>query len=158
MSTVPGGIFARVLLAGGAAVALAALVWAREPGLWHETQRWLLFGRPLLELQTPRPEQLVPPGGVSIVVRFPASERIAAESFRCTLNGEDVTDRLTQARNGAAGTLLPEAQGENHLRVRVLGRAWWSDRYFEDVEEIRFRVRSLPTFDRASRPVHRLHG
>jgi hypothetical protein len=147
-----GRSFARVLLAGALVVAIVAALLAFEPGLWQGTQRVLLFGRPLLELQTPRAEQIVPPGGVSVVVRFPASERIDADSFRCTLNGEDVTDRLTQARNGAAGTLMPQSEGENHLRVRVLGRSWWSDRYFEDAEEIRFRVRGLPSFDRAARP------
>jgi hypothetical protein len=114
--------------------------------------RALLFGQPLLEIRSPAPDQAVAQGGVEIIVHFPAADRTASDTFRCLLNGRDVTLALTRGENGAAGSVLGAIEGENHVRVEVFGRPWWGGLWLEDAREVRFRVRPLPTMDRASGP------
>jgi hypothetical protein len=98
------------------------------------------------------PGQVLAQGEVEVFVHFDDATRIAPETFRCLLNGRDVTAELTRARNGAVGSLIGAVEGENHLRVEIFARAWWSDRYFEDSRDVTFRVRPLPDLDRAQIP------
>jgi len=74
---------------------------------------------------------------------------VVSETFRCVLNGKDVTRLLTVGANGAAGAIFPLRVGENHLRIEVFGRGWWAGRLFEDRIDARFRSRPPPALDRA---------
>jgi hypothetical protein len=130
------------LLAAGAA---ALLVLGAREGV----TRALLFGQPLLEIRSPAPGQAVAQGGVDIIVHFPVAERTASDTFRCLLNGRDVTTALTRGENGAAGSVIGAVEGENRLRVEVFGRPWFGGPWLEDAAEVRFRVRPTPTMDRA---------
>ncbi len=144
-----GRAFGFLLLGGSALAAAMALALAFDPGLRDEARRALLFGSPLLELRVPLDGQWVAQGRVEIIVQFPAAGRTSSETFRCLLNGRDVTTDLTRAENGAAGSVLGAVEGENHLRVEVFGRPWWGGPFLEDSVERRFHVRPLPSFDRA---------
>ncbi len=129
---------------------LGAGIWAVFGRTAQEAAgRVILFGEPLLEVRAPHPGQWVAQGGVEIVVQYPVSERIAWETFRCLLNGHDVTDRLTRGRNGAAGSVVGAVEGPNLLRVEVFGQTWWGGDYLEDAVELTFRVRPLPALERA---------
>ncbi len=132
-------------------VVAAALVLAlqRDAALRSHAVRLALFGTPLLELRAPLPEQSVSQGGVQVVVHYLRTWGTAEETFRCLLNGLDVTERLTRGANGAAGSLLGAIEGPNRLRVEVSGRPWWGSGMLEDAVEITFHVRPLPDFDRA---------
>lgn len=131
-------------------IAAGVLLWLGPEGeLRGALSRTLLFGQPLLEIRSPAPGQAVAQGGVEIVVHFPAADRTASDTFRCLLNGRDVTPSLTTGENGAAGSVLGAIEGENHVRVEVFGRPWWGGPWLEDAREVRFRVRPLPTMDRA---------
>jgi hypothetical protein len=134
---------ATVIVAGG------ALLVAAGSELADSVSRALLFGQPLLEIRSPAPGQDVAQGGVEIIVHFPLADRTASDTFRCLLNGRDVTPSLTRGENGAAGSVLGAVEGENHVRVEVFGRPWWGGPWLEDAREVRFRVRPLPTLDRA---------
>lgn len=139
-----------LLLIGALAVAgVLALTLALDSELRDEARRTLLFGSPLLDLRAPLDGQWVAQGKVEIIVQFPSAERTSSETFRCLLNGHDVTPDLTRAENGAAGSVLGAVEGENHLRVEVFGRPWWGGPFLEDSIERHFRVRPLPTMDRA---------
>jgi hypothetical protein len=133
----------------GLVLVAAALV---QPTLAGAVLRAALFGRPVFDLRTPQPGQVLAQGEVEVFVHFDDATRIAPETFRCILNGRDVTGELTRARNGAVGSLIGAVEGENHLRVEVFARAWWSERYFEDSRDVTFRVRPLPDLDRAQIP------
>ncbi len=139
-------IFGISLLALGALAALA--LTGAGAGL-RAVERWLLLGRPLLEFRAPRAGQLVPVGSIEVIVGFPAAERVVVETFRCLLNDQDVTQRLTLGRNGAGGSVQGLLEGENRLRVEIFGRGWWPGRFLEDARELTFRVQPLPTMDRA---------
>ncbi len=144
-----GRAFGFLLIGGFLAAGVLALTLVVEPSLRLEARRMLLFGSPLLELQAPLDGQWVAQGQVEIIVRFPAVERTSSPTFRCLLNGHDVTTGLTRAENGAAGSVLGAIEGENHLRIEVFGRPWWGGPFLEDSLELRFHVRALPTLDRA---------
>jgi cold shock CspA family protein len=133
------------------AVALALLAAPLVPGvpeLARTTLRAAVFGGPLLELRAPLRGQIVPEGGVDVFVSFRDAEQVAPGTFRCLLNGRDVTADLTQGRNGAVGSLIGALEGDNHLRVEVFGRSGWLDRFVEDADEVSFRVRPLVNLDR----------
>lgn len=138
-----------VSLLAVAVLAAAGTAALRDPGLRGRAARLALFGSPLLEVNAPLPEQWIAQGGVQVVVRYPLADRTAAETFRCLLNGRDVTERLTRGANGAAGSVLGAVEGANRLRVEVFGRPWWGGGWFEDAVEITFHVRPLPGLDRA---------
>jgi hypothetical protein len=144
-----GQAFGFLLFGALAVVGVVGLTLAVDPDLRIEARRMLLFGSPLLDLRTPLDGQVVAQGRVEIIVQFPAAERTSSQTFRCLLNGHDVTPDLTRAENGAAGSVLGAVEGENHLRVEVFGRPWWGGPFLEDSVERRFQVRALPTFDRA---------
>ncbi len=108
----------------------------------------LVLGPPLLDLRAPVPDAEVPVGGVDILVRF-RDESVLADTFRCELNGEDVTDQLTLGLNGASGAVAPLRDGENRLRVEVFGRGWLDSRYYLDAIELRLRVRPPLHLDQA---------
>jgi hypothetical protein len=132
--------------------ALAALLTVSALLLWRGREAgvapWLTFGGPLLELASPLPGERLPITAVELLVTFP-NERVVADTFRCLLNGADVTGRLTLAENGAGGTLFPLREGRNTLRVEVFGRSLFDDRVIEDALEIEFETHPLPPFDRA---------
>jgi hypothetical protein len=144
-----GRAFGFLLFGALAAAGVVGLTLATDPGLRGEARRMLLFGSPLLELRAPLDGQWVAQGRVEIIVQFPAVGRTSSQTFRCLLNGHDVTPDLTRAENGAAGSVLGAVEGENHLRVEVFGRPWWGGPFLEDAVERRFHVRALPYFDRA---------
>ncbi len=112
-------------------------------------RRSLFVGSPLLEVLTPDSGDQRPLGGIEVVVRFPREHRVAPETFRCLLNGEDVTDQLTVGRNGAGGSVYPLQEGTNTLRFEVFGRGWWATRYFEDSVEVDVRASGPIRFDMA---------
>lgn len=99
-------------------------------------------GGPFLSVEAPVAGQVVRPGGVDVLVRFASPSRVAPETFRCLLNGVDVTDALITGENGAAGRVHRLIDGENVLRLEVFGRPWWSgDSWVEEVREVRFRLK-----------------
>lgn len=63
--------------------------------------------------------------GVLLSVRFDSAGRAASGTFRATLNGADVTDRLLVAGNGAEGSLHVLLEGENELIISVYGEGFW---------------------------------
>jgi hypothetical protein len=132
-----------------ALVTVACLALYTKPSLARQGLRAAFFGRPLLQVTSPARGQILSQSGVEVLVRFPRAERVAPGTFRCLLNGRDITRELTRGENGAAGAVLGAQEGENHLRVEVFGRGAWLDRFYEDAEEVTFRVRPLPFFDRA---------
>jgi hypothetical protein len=130
----------------GCLLAASALLLWRGSGAGVAS--WFTFGGPLMELASPLPGERLPITAVELLVTF-RNERAVADTFRCLLNGADVTALLTLAQNGAGGTLFPLREGRNTLRVEVFGRALLGDRIVEDALEIEFETRPLPHFDRA---------
>ncbi len=112
-------------------------------------RRALILGPSLLEVRSPRPAQLYAPGSLPVVVSFPSFDRVAPGTFRCLLNGEDVTHQLTLGTHGAAGSVFPLREGENSLRVEVYARGLWLGRFFEDAVDVPFRVRGGLMLDRS---------
>ncbi len=110
-------------------------------------ERALFLGGPLLEVRSPGPDGWRPLGGLQVLVRFPRQDRVAPETFRCLLNGEDVTSQLSVGRNGAGGDVYPLLEGRNELRFEVFGRGWWAGRYFLDATTIEVRARAPLRFD-----------
>lgn len=95
-----------------------------------------------LILESPERDQDVGASGVEVLVRFAPSDRVAPETFRCTLNGVDVTGLLTTGENGAAGHLYGLLDGDNVLRLEIFGRTWWSgDSLVEESREVHLRLR-----------------
>jgi hypothetical protein len=112
-------------------------------------RRSVFLGGSLLDLVAPpaEPADFHMLGGLEVVVRFPSEERIAIDTFRCLLNGADVTDLLTVGRNGAAGQVYPLLEGPNELDCQVYGRGWWTNRYFQDGARVSVRARGPLSFD-----------
>lgn len=100
-----------VLLLATAAGALAALAWTPPP---------------LLQVEQPRDGAAVDVGGLEVLVRFAAPERVEAATLQVWLNGADVTSELLVADNGAHGVLHGLLDGPNRLEVAVFARPWWS--------------------------------
>ena len=146
-----------ILLACGGLAGLAA--WRSGPDLLRDggASRFLTFAGPLLRLENPVPPRStsettempgLPMGGVPILVRFQQDGRVLPDTFRCLLNGEDVTHQLTVGVNGVAGTVFPLREGTNRLRVEVFGQTLWGSRYYLDSFELSIRARPL-VIDRA---------
>ena len=137
-----GPVFARKDRSVGS-VALAGALASLVGGLGYlllicggSLPRVFWIGRPLLHVQTPRNGDVVPQGGLGLRVTYPDLAAVAADTFRCELNGEDVTQRVqTLAENGADGWVFPLREGPNRLRVGVFGRSLWGG-WIEDVVEI----------------------
>jgi hypothetical protein len=144
----PARLFRNRLVSGVALALLALPLVPGAPELARNAVRAALLGGPLLELRSPLGGQIVAEGGVDVFVSFRDAERVAPGTFRCLLNGRDVTADLTQGRNGAVGSLIGAIEGDNHLRVEVFGRSAWLDRFVEDADEVSFRVRPLVNLDR----------
>lgn len=99
-------------------------------------------GERFLWVETPVSGDVVPPRGIDVLVLFASHGRVAPETFRCTLNGVEVTQLLTTGENGAAGHLYGLLDGENVLRLEIFGRTWWSgDSLVERSREVRIRLR-----------------
>ena len=84
----------------------------------------LLHGPVLLDVRSPSGHQTVGLEGVEVWVLF-APGRTRSSTFRAFLNGADVTSELDVAENGAIGSLYGLLDGENELRLEVLGEALW---------------------------------
>jgi len=109
-------------------------------------------GRCLLEVRAPHGSAVLPMGGVEVLVGFREGAMVLPETFRCLLNNDDVTERLTLGENGAGGRLYGLVEGENRIRFEVFGQGWWPGRYFEDVREVILHITPLPNIDRALAP------
>ena len=140
-------LFGAVLLAC-VGVAVAAPLMLRGALAAHELRAAFFVGPRLLDVQAPEPGGWRQVGGVRVLVRFPSEERVAPETFRCLLNGRDVTEQLTVGVNGVAGTVAPLLEGENTLELEIFGRGWWSGRYYQDGAAIRLDARSPIGLDR----------
>jgi hypothetical protein len=145
-------LFGLSLLGGGLVLVAVISAVLKDPDLRLAARQIRFGGRPLLELRAPDGRQVVPLGGIEVLVGFSDEFRVLPETFRCLLNNEDVTDSLTLGSNGAGGSLYGLLEGENRLRVEVFGRGWWPGRYLEDTREVIIRVAPLPNIDRARTP------
>jgi len=128
------------------AVVLFAVAWEFQPAL----VRFVYVGPPLMRVDSPPGDTSdAPVGAVDVLVEFADGDRVAVETFDCSLNGLDVTDSLTIGRNGAAGQVVGLREGDNKIRLRVFGRSFWSNRYVDEERDLVVRVRSLPFLDLA---------
>jgi hypothetical protein len=128
------------------AVLLAGAGWVFRDGL----VRFFYMGPPLMRIEAPSADTSdAPVGAVDVLIEFPDGDRVAVETFDCSLNGLDVTDSLTIGRNGVAGQVVGLREGDNKIRLRVFGRSFWSNRYVDEERDLVVRVRSLPFLDLA---------
>ncbi len=134
-----------------AAVLLAAAGLALGTSQDARRRAFYLGGR-LLEVPAPVDGSWVPLAGVAVLVRFPDQERVEPETFRCLLNGRDVTALLTVGQNGAAGAVFPLVEGSNQLRLAVFGRGWWGPWLYEDAVDLVVEVRRPLYLDLAAAP------
>jgi hypothetical protein len=115
-----------------------------------ELSQFVYVGPPLMRIDTPASESSeVPVGAVDVLIEFPDGDRVATETFECSLNGLDVTESLTVGRNGVAGQVVGLREGDNKIRVRVFGKSFWGDRFVDEERDLVVRVRSLPFLDLA---------
>lgn len=150
---VTGALVTPILLFG------AALAWVGEGSFTERTERLIFIGNPLIEVQRPTPGQEIPFGGVEVRVGFAEGDRVALDTFRCLLNGRDVTDLLELSAAGATGSIFGLVEGENRIKIEVFGRSWWSERHFQDARTVVFHVRPYPNMDRAfGAPMDRASG
>ena len=141
-------IFGAILLA--AAAGTAGAVAGLRGGPRAEALRATIYlGPPLLRVREPQPEGYRLLGGADVLIEFSSQQRVAPETFRCLLNGRDVTDQLTVGRNGVAGSVAPLLEGPNTLRLEVFARSWWGGRYFQDSYELVLDARAPLSLDRA---------
>ena len=141
-------VFGAAVLAAIAGCGLAFLVFLGGNASVERMKSSLVLGPPLIEVRSPRPAQMYAPGSLPVVVSFSSFERVAPGTFRCLLNGTDVTHQLTLGTHGAAGSVFPLREGENSLRVEVYARGLWLARFFEDAVDVPFRVRGGLMLDR----------
>ena len=141
-------LFGVILLTGGVLLGAALLMTGGDVLRQGGLARLTYHGGPLLTLQSPEPGEELPAGGVEVLVRFPDRKRVASQTFRCLLNGEDVTHLLTVGQNGAAGSVYPLREGGNQIEVQVFGRGWYRSHYFMDRIEVPVQI-SVPLMDRA---------
>ena len=134
-----------ISLLGGLALLALLLASGAGPG---PLQQLHFGGRSLLAVLSPEGDQVLAVGRVEVLISF-SEERVLPETFRCLLNSEDVTERLSLAANGVAGKLHGLVEGENRLRFEIFGESLWPGRYLEEVREIRIQVAPLPPLDRA---------
>jgi len=127
-------------------VLLAGAAW----GFRAELARFVYVGPPLMRIETPLSDRSeVPVGAVDVLIEFPDGERVATETFECSLNGLDVTESLTVGRNGVAGQVVGLREGDNRIRLRVFGKSFWGDRFVDEERDLVVRVRSMPFLDLA---------
>ena len=102
----------------------------------------ILEQRSKMEVVTPLDGAELAFGVIPVLVRFPPQKQALPETFRASLNGQDVTeDFAAVATNGAGGRLYLLEDGENQLRLEVVGHAWWSSEVLvEEVKSVRFYV------------------
>lgn len=142
-------LFGVILLTCG--VVLGFATWRSGADLLRPggPERLLRFAGPLLRLENPSASGapasgvVMPMGGVPILVRFQGEGRVLPDTFRCLLNGTDVTHLLTVGVNGVAGTVYPLREGQNQLRVEVFGKTFWSGQYLQDSFELPIQARPL---------------
>ena len=142
-------IFGILLLSALVAAATVLVITAGPGSLAERVQRVVYHGRPAVTVRVPVADQQVPVGSVEVLVSFARGRRLAVGSFRCLLNGRDVTDRLTVGENGAIGSVAGLTEGPNALSFEIFAQSWWGGAYFEDRQTVHFRVRPMPQLDRA---------
>lgn len=142
-------LFGLVSLVTGAACAGAALGLAGPGGLGERAHRLVYFGGPLFRVLRPGAAPELGVGAIEVHIGFSPAGRVAADTFRCLLNGDDVTDTLTLGRNGAHGELRGLTEGPNLIQLQLFGRSWWGSRYVQDEHRIVVRVRGSGGLDRA---------
>jgi hypothetical protein len=129
--------------------AVIAVLTGAGWAFWPEILRFAYVGPSLMRVENPEDQSEVPVGAVDVQVDFTDRDRVAVETFECTLNGQDVTDSLTVGRNGAAGEIVGLREGDNHILVRVFGRSYWNDRFVDEERSFVVRVRAAPFLDLA---------
>ena len=140
-------LFGLAGIAGIAGLLMGFLIASRGSPLEEALSRALVLGRPLLELRSPEAGSSHAPGSVPVVVNIRSSERVAEGSFRCVLNGRDVTHQLTLGSNGAAGRVYPLRAGQNSLRIEIYAQGLWTPRFYQDAIDVSFRVRPALRLD-----------
>jgi hypothetical protein len=108
---------------------------------------WLAFGRPALEVQSPRPGAQVGVDGLELLVRFAPEGAVEPATARVLLNGADVTGECTTGRNGIHGRLYGLLDGANRVRVEAFVRTP-GGLLVEQAREVEVRFRSPLGFDR----------
>jgi hypothetical protein len=83
----------------------------------------LAIGRPVIEVQSPRPGEEVGVHGVELLARFVPGRGVEPATVRVLLNGADVTAACVAGRNGVHGRLHGLLEGENRVRVEAFARA-----------------------------------
>jgi len=140
------------VLSGLAAGAAGILLVAALGVLWRcggSLHRALWLGRPLMQIQALERGAIVPQEGLLLRVSFSEPSLVATETFRCELNGVDVTARMLNLdATGVSGPLHPLHEGVNTLRVGVFGSGWLGG-WVEDVIELEVRARTMLYWDRA---------
>lgn len=144
-------VFGPFLLMAVAATLLISLMVLRGKPFDRALSRGLFIGMPLMELREPQGGVSYPQGGLAILVHFKDDEGVAVETFRCLLNGQDLTHQLTRGRNGAGGALFPVREGPNRLRLEIFGKGWLGGRYYQEVIERIIEIRPLYHLERARR-------
>jgi hypothetical protein len=106
---------------------------------------WIAIGRPVIEVQSPSPEQRVGVDGFELLASFEPAD-VAPSTIRVLLNGADVTAACTTGSNGVHGRLQGLLDGENRVRVEVFvrrpGGLW-----VEQAREVRIWFRPPLGFD-----------
>ena len=126
------------------AALFAAAGWFRA-----DLVHFVYVGPSLMRVQNPEDQSEVPIGAVDLEIEFPDRDRVAVETFECSLNGLDVTEALTVGRNGAVGEIVGLREGDNRIRIRVFGKSFWGDRFVDEERVFIVRVRAAPFLDLA---------
>jgi hypothetical protein len=108
---------------------------------------WWAFGRPALEIQSPRPGERVGVEGFELLVRFAPEGLVEPATARVLLNGADVTGQCTTGRNGIHAHLQGLLDGENRVRVEAFVRTP-AGLLVEQAREVDVRFRPPLGFDR----------
>lgn len=124
--------------AGAAALVLVLLALAAL---------WVAFGRPALEIQSPRPGARVGVDGFELLVRFRPEGSVEPATVRVLLNGADVTRECTTGRNGLHASLQGLLEGENRVRIEAFVRTP-AGLLVEQSREVEVRFRPPLGFDR----------
>jgi hypothetical protein len=101
---------------------------------------WLTLFPPgvqFVRIEAPAPGEVVGPGGVEVMVRFPEPGQVASETLRVLLNGADVTATFAVGENGAYGHLHSLLDGKNMIQIEVFGHVpWFSSVLVEERQDL----------------------
>jgi hypothetical protein len=108
---------------------------------------WMVFGRPALQIESPRPGAQIGVHGLELLVRFAPEDTVESATVRVLLNGADVTAQCTRGSNGVHGRLHGLLDGDNRVRVEVFVRTP-AGLLVEQAREVEVRFRPPLGFDR----------